>query len=270
MTPDRLPGYDAVIPARVRYDPTLRDKAKLLYGEIRALSNREGYCWASNAYFCKLYGISDRCLQDHFKALEEAGHIVRENIRDGDTNEQLERRIWVDRGKFFSRDPDQPPAKICGTPPENICGTPPADICGENITSKNETRSEDPPKAPPRGRRAKAPREAPDWKPERFAGFWEFYPRNENKQKAMDAWDRLRPSDELVDRIARALVALKRSRDWQEGVGIPHASTWLNNARWEDADGLDQSDAAPEVPAEAYTGGLDEAARQALLYGSGA
>lgn len=242
MTDDRQPGYDAVIPARVRYDPELPDKAKLLYGEIRALASRDGYCWASTAYFCKLYGVSDECVNGHLRALEKQGHIVRECLRDEDTKQVLERRIWVDRGKYLGRDRDLPPPEKLETPPQEILGTPPPKILGENNTSKNSTSEEDPPVVPPAGgRRArpkKEPRKAPDWKPERFAGFWAFYPRSENKQKAMDAWDRLRPSDDLIDRIGRSLVRLKQSRDWQEGVGIPHASTFLNNARWEDADGL--------------------------------
>ena len=241
MTDDtRLPGYDAVIPARVRYDPELTDKAKLLYGEIRALASRDGYCWATNAYFCHLYMVSESTIQRNIAALTDRGHIVSEIIRDEETNAVLERRLWVDRARFFDRDPDAPPGKNAGTPPRKNDTTPPRKNEGENITRVNSTSEEDPPVVPPRGRaRKKGPREAPDWEPERFAGFWDYYPRKENKQKAMDAWDRLKPSKELIDRIASALVVLKRSRDWQEGVGIPHASTWLNNARWEDADGLE-------------------------------
>ena len=89
-----------------------------------------------------------------------------------------------------------------------------------------------------RGRKRKTVREAPDWKPERFHGFWAFYPAKgrRSKQRAMDAWDKLAPSDELIDTIARALVKLKATEDWQRGIGIPHVSTFLNGARWEDAD----------------------------------
>ena len=36
----------SVIPARVRDDHTLRPNAKLLYGELSALAQAEGYCWA--------------------------------------------------------------------------------------------------------------------------------------------------------------------------------------------------------------------------------
>ena len=265
----RLPGYDAVIPARVRYDPELTDKAKLLYGEIRALASRDGYCWATNAYFCHLYMVSESTIQRNIAALTDRGHIWSEVIRDEETNAVLERRLWVDRARSFARDPDAPPLKNDTTPPRKNAGTPPRKNDGENITSMNSTREEDPPVVPPGGRKRKkkGPREAPDWEPERFAGFWEYYPVKKAKQKAMDAWDSLKPDKELIDTIAQALVRLRASEDWQRGFGIPHPATFLNQARWTDADGLGAQAAAPALPAEPYTGGLDEKERQALLYG---
>lgn len=69
------PNYYAVIPANIRYDEKLTPNAKLLYGEITALSNKEGVCWASNEYFCKLYKTSDRSIQRWLDDLKKAGHI---------------------------------------------------------------------------------------------------------------------------------------------------------------------------------------------------
>ena len=61
-----------------------------------------------------------------------------------------------------------------------------------------------------------------------------MYPRGEKKQAAIQAWDNLRPSGEVIDTMARALKRQVASEEWQRGVGIPYASTYLNQRRWED------------------------------------
>lgn len=296
MSGDRQPGYDAVIPARVRYDPALKDKAKLLYGEIRALASRDGFCWATNEYFCRLYDVSDRTVQRLLSDLSRRGHIFTEVLRDEATHAVIERRIWVDRGRFLRRDRDLPPQeldepphdKIVGTPPDktvatppdNFVGTPPDNFVGENSTSMNNTREEDPPKPPKGGRGSR--RKAPDWKPERFEKFWGFYPRcasnaNQKKADARRAWNQLKPDDELIAYMGKVLAAEKKSPLWQEGRGVPYASTWIRKFREEElpdletlisvAEGTGQED---DVPDAEYTGGLSDKMRQELLYGSGA
>ena len=51
-------SYYAIIPANVRYDERLKLLSRMLYGEITALSNEKGYCWANNKYFGTLYKVS--------------------------------------------------------------------------------------------------------------------------------------------------------------------------------------------------------------------
>ena len=97
-----------------------------------------------------------------------------------------------------------------------------------------------PPTGGPRERKKRAKRgarDAPDWKPERFQGFWEFYPAEgrRDKQGAMDEWDKLKPSDELIKEIGKALRVLKESDEWKRGIGIPYAVRFLRRRRWEDA-----------------------------------
>lgn len=107
--------------------------------------------------------------------------------------------------------------------------------------SKNvETKAyNNPPYSPPKGDGAEPRKQrsktTPTWKPERFEGFWAYYPRGENRMGAVRAWDKLKPDDALIETIGRALQVLKASPAWQDGVGIPYASTFLNGRRWEDA-----------------------------------
>lgn len=68
-------NYYSVIPAVVRYDNELTDKAKLLYGEITCLCSKEGYCFATNNYFAKLYRCTTRAIQNTISKLQERGYI---------------------------------------------------------------------------------------------------------------------------------------------------------------------------------------------------
>ena len=88
-------SYFAIIPASVRYDDRLIPSAKLLYGEITALSNEKGYCWASNDYFAGLYGVSKTTVKNWLKSLEDNGHIVRKVKYKNDTKEIESRFISI-------------------------------------------------------------------------------------------------------------------------------------------------------------------------------
>lgn len=77
-------SYFAIIPADVRYCENLPANAKLLYGEITALCNERGYCWASNKYFAELYKKSSKTISLWVKALADNGFVeyeVEENNR---------------------------------------------------------------------------------------------------------------------------------------------------------------------------------------------
>ena len=86
------PSYYAIIPAEVRYSK-LKPNAKLLYGEITALSSKEGYCFATNNYFAKLYNVTKNTISLWVSQLHKAGFISVELIKKG---EQItERRIGI-------------------------------------------------------------------------------------------------------------------------------------------------------------------------------
>lgn len=85
------PNYYAIIPAEVRYDNNLKDKAKLLYGEISALCNKDGRCVASNRYFANLYEVSQTTISLLIKDLVDNGYIESE-IAYKDNTKQIEYR----------------------------------------------------------------------------------------------------------------------------------------------------------------------------------
>tara|TARA_R100001460_G_scaffold23205_6_gene46885 strand:+ start:546 stop:1025 length:480 start_codon:yes stop_codon:yes gene_type:complete len=84
------PTYYATIPANVRYS-SLKPNAKLLYGEITALSNKLGYCYASNNYFAKLYGVSKNTVSRWLSDLTKLGFITIEIQRN--KNKEITKRI---------------------------------------------------------------------------------------------------------------------------------------------------------------------------------
>ena len=65
-----------------------------------------------------------------------------------------------------------------------------------------------------------------------FEEFWNSYPRKTNKLAALKSFQKIDVS--LHDLIVARLDEQKKSGQWQDVKYIPHASTWLNNKRWED------------------------------------
>lgn len=88
-------SYYAIIPANVRYDKDLTPNAKLLYGEITALCNEKGYCWASNAYFAELYSVSKVSISKWINQLVEKRYISTEIIYKEGSKEILNRYLRI-------------------------------------------------------------------------------------------------------------------------------------------------------------------------------
>ena len=86
-------SYYAIIPANVRYDKELTANAKLLYGEITALTNEKGYCWASNNYFADLYGVTPQAISRWVNILAKKGYVNIEYERKG--KEITQRKIFI-------------------------------------------------------------------------------------------------------------------------------------------------------------------------------
>ncbi len=67
---------------------------------------------------------------------------------------------------------------------------------------------------------------------DRFDEFWKIYPKKIAKENAKKVWLRIKPNDDLIVKITKAVKDQKLSEREQQF--IPHAATWLNAKRWED------------------------------------
>jgi hypothetical protein len=76
------PAFYAIIPAHVRYHRDLKANEKLLYGEITALCNERGYCWAGNEYFAGLYEVDSATVSRWIGGLTAAGLVLTETVEN--------------------------------------------------------------------------------------------------------------------------------------------------------------------------------------------
>lgn len=188
-----------------------------------------------------LLDVSKDTMSKYIKELETAGYIKRTQTHGEKGTFSKSVYILTDTPGDFGNEDDLPCPKNYDT--DEQCPNSSAPVTPAPVKSPQKKRTEEKkrtkqetPKAPTGGRRSNEPKEAPDWKPERFAAFWEAYPCGKSKQAAIRAWDRLRPDDDLIHRMAVGLKRAMAGEDWQRGIGIPYASTWLNGRRWEDED----------------------------------
>jgi hypothetical protein len=201
------PAYYAIIPATVRYDKQLTPNAKLLFGEITALCHQEGYCWAGNQYFADLYDVSKTSISTWIGNLKDAGHITVEmNYKEG-SKHILNRYIRI-LGEGIQENLDTPTRKLNDPIQENL---------RDNNTVNNTKNI--------------TPNNIGD-----FDSFWRFYPRKAGKEAARKAWAKLRPDEHIMQLILDNVRERVEKGEWRKDNQsyILHASTYLNQKRWED------------------------------------
>ena len=135
--PEIFKSYYSIIPANVRYDKELKDKAKLLYGEITALCNEKGYCWATNNYFADLYGVSKETISRLVSNLADKGYVKVEIIYNG--KQIIERRIYISPEVIAQK--SIPIDEIVNTPNDKKRNTPIDENVKENNTKTFNTKS---------------------------------------------------------------------------------------------------------------------------------
>lgn len=106
------PAYFAVITGPVLDDRALSDSAKLLYGRITSLADREGYCWATNEYLSQITGYGVRTITRLVAQLEQRGHVESMTVPAAKKGGR-ERRIYIGRQAARGLDKIGESGQIC-------------------------------------------------------------------------------------------------------------------------------------------------------------
>lgn len=202
-------NFYAIIPAFVRYDKDLQPNAKLLYGEITALSNEKGFCWAENEYFANLYNVSKTSISKWISSLIKKQYITSEIVYKQGTKE-IEHRYL----------------RIVGGGIEEKLNTPIEEKLKDNNTSNNNTLKEI-------NKESFSDEDLALW----FSKVYEIYPRKVSKVKAKEMFERkLRGLDkETAYKKAIAIYRMLErqvevwEREKRETSYLPYPASWLND-----------------------------------------
>ncbi len=121
------PNYYGILPANVRYSTELKPMEKILYVEITALANKNGYCNATNSYFAELYGVHKDTAGKWINHLEKLGFIKSKIIYKDGTKQVLQRQLFIcdtpigNQSNTYRSNDGEPTAKKCDTPIGEKC-----------------------------------------------------------------------------------------------------------------------------------------------------
>lgn len=90
---EKTMNYFTIIPWEIENDDRLTHGAKYLYGKIKALSEKEGFCWATNKYLAKITKASVSSIKRWKNILANIGYIKSEIIYKGETKEVVGRKL---------------------------------------------------------------------------------------------------------------------------------------------------------------------------------
>lgn len=233
---NKNPNYYAVIPANVRYCDKLKPNAKLLYGELTALTNKEGYCWASNQYFADLYNVGASAVSRWFSQLKKYGFIKVEIINN---KGHYDRKVWiVEQAAPLCKKRKGPVQKAQGALGKNA-QTPVQKAQHNNtgsttINITNNTR-------PQKGSEKRACFGSD------FEELWAFYPRKEAKKAAFEKYKARRKAGVSHEDLKKAVINYARIKHGTEIRYIMQGSRFFGHKE-EYLDFIDPIDLSQKVP----------------------
>jgi len=235
-------GYYAIIPAIVRYDNHLNGNAKLLYGELTALANEKGYCWATNQYFANLYNVSKRTIISWLKQLEERNYIKIQIFYKPNSKMVDRRHIYIlpypTDTEFYTPSEENfiTYGKNHQEGDEENFTTPSEENFTENNTLINNTKN---------NTKNIYSVEQSSTMSELFEKVWKTYPKKTNKKKAKEQFLKKIKSDEDFERFKtgyKAYLKYIKLNDWYHPQEL---FRWIRDERFNDE--YDLSETATQV-----------------------
>ena len=224
-------GYYAIIPAIVRYDNHLNGNAKLLYGELTALANEKGYCWATNQYFANLYNVSKRTIISWLKQLEERNYIKMQIFYKPNSKMVDRRHIYIlpypTDTEFYTPSEENfiTYGKNHQVGDEENFTTPSEENFTENNTLINNTKN---------NTKNIYSVEQSSTMSELFEKVWKTYPKKTNKKKAKEQFLKKIKSDEGFERFKtgyKAYLKYIKLNDWYHPQEL---FRWIRDERFND------------------------------------
>lgn len=238
-------GYFAIIPAIVRYDNDLNGNAKLLYGELTALANEKGYCWATNLYFANLYGVSKRTIISWMKQLEKKKYISIKLFYKKDSKQVERRHIYIlpfpTDTSFY--DPSEENFITYGRndhegSEENFT-TPSEENFTENNTLFNNTVNNTLDK--------KNSVEHSSTVSDSFEEIWKQFPKKTNKKKAKEQFTKKIKSEQDLETFRKGFDNYLKYIDLNEWYHPQELFRWIRDDRFND-----EYDLTPPKPTGSY------------------
>ena len=96
-------NYYSIIPSTILFNNKLKPNVKLLYAVITSLTNKEGYCYASNSYLGAKFNVNPKTISNWLKELRDSNCIVVEIVRN-DKKEIIQRRIYINDTPYTLKD----------------------------------------------------------------------------------------------------------------------------------------------------------------------
>nr|DAI87785.1 MAG TPA: replisome organizer protein [Caudoviricetes sp.] len=231
------PSYYSIITANVRYDNRLTDSEKLLFAEITSLSNKYGYCTATNSYFARLYEVVKETISRRISNLTKYGYLKIETVKDG---KQIKQR------KMYPLTQSSIPIDVkINTPIDNSVNTPIDANVKENNTSINNTSINN---------INRTDNSATDVTRERFEEWWKLYDKKRDKKISFKKFEKCLKQhsfEEIMKGTRMYLKTIKNKQYQKDPKTFLHNESYMN----------DYSDELPQQHTNQYTDAFERAAQ---------